>query len=247
MFHLTSFSHDCAKGTGRTFCHVVIFDCTFPDWIEPWCWSGEGEQGILFDWAANWKLLRDHSGACLGDFSLKQGMTPLSQAWAPLPREFLIVLSPRCILPLVILPVFSYCAHPSSLVGLILSVFCALLPPWHPRSSSLSILFSAGRYLLSRGSILAEIRMFSFFWAFTKGNSPSSCRGDFGWCFSCTPCLLHSYQLQWDFPCERKISIFSLLMAFTCLSLLQAKTLSVHHIAGKSLNSSSQPRLGWVL
>lgn len=41
---------------------------------------GEGEQGTLFDWDANWKLLPDHSGACLGDFSLKQGMTPLSQA-----------------------------------------------------------------------------------------------------------------------------------------------------------------------
>lgn len=134
--------------------------------------------------------------------------------------------------------------HLSSLLGLILSLLCALLPPWHPSSSSLSILFSAGHYLLSKGSILGEIWMFNF-WAFARGKSPS-CRGDFGWCFSCIPCLLHSYQLQWDFPCQRKsfhpfpFNGFSMSLSVTS----KDSKLSVHHIAGKSLNSSSQPGLG---
>lgn len=104
MFPLTSFSH--AKGTGRTFCHVVNFFCTYPDWIGPWCWCREGEQGTLFDWAANWKLLRDHSGACLGDFSLKQGMTPLSQAHSS---------SPEGIPNSVISKVYSSIGNPPSL------------------------------------------------------------------------------------------------------------------------------------
>lgn len=143
----------------------------------------------------------------------------------------------------------SCCPHLSSLMGLILSLLCALLPPRHPRSSSLCILFSAGHYLLSGGSILGEIRMFNFFWAFTRGNSPSSCRGDCGWCFSCILCLLHSYRLQWDFPCERKSFH---LFPFDSFSMSLSVTnkdfkLSVHHIAGKCLNFSSQPTLGSVL
>lgn len=127
----------------------------------------------------------------------------------------------------------SCCPHLSSLMGLILSILCALLPPWPPRSSSLPILFSAG-------SILGEIQMFNFFWVCPLREQSSSCRGDFGWCFSCIPCLLHSCWLQWDFPCERKhfhlfpFDGFSISLSITSKDF----KLSVHHIAGKS-------SLGW--